>query len=213
MTTIIRALRRRTRDRGDGGFTLTELLISMGLFAALLAIIAAATTSMFQSLWKQTGQTDNLDSSRKVIARLDKQVRYANAITTPGTGTDGNYYVEWRSGNTGQQQTCYQWRLVIATKLFQYRTWQPPLFGSGSVTATGWVTQTNGISKSGATPVFSITPATSAVTASRELLTVTFVSTHGKPAKSTTSQVSLTAANATSASAPSSSLCNEVGRP
>src|SRR3954453_7099763 len=129
MSLILRAVRRRRRD--DAGYTLTELLVSMGIFALLLALVAAATTSMFGSLRKQTGQTDNLDSSRKVITLLDKQVRYANAITSPGTGSDGNFYVEWRAGNTNQQQTSYQWRWVTTTKLLQYPSWQPPLFGSG----------------------------------------------------------------------------------
>jgi hypothetical protein len=184
----------------------------MGVFAMLLAIVTAATTGMFQSLWRQTGQTDNLDSSRKVIQLLDKQVRYANAINSPGLAADGNFYVEWQTGNLNQQQTCYQWRWVISTKLFQYRTWKPYLYGGAQTPVpTSWVTEANGVYQSGATSVFSITPATAAVTTSHELLTVTFVSTHGKPAKSTTSQVSLTAANASSATAPSG-ICQENGR-
>jgi Tfp pilus assembly protein PilW len=205
---------RLRRDRGDSGATLTELLVSMGVFAMLLALVAASTTSMFDSLRKQTGQTDNLDNSRKVITLLDKQVRYANAVNTPGTGTDGNFYVDFRIGNTNQQQTCYQWRWVTTTKALQYRTWKPDLFGgAGTPAATSWITIGNGVSKSGATPIFSITPDTAAVTASHELLTVTFVSTHGKPAKSTTSRVGLTAANTSSSGAPVSALCNEHGRP
>jgi prepilin-type N-terminal cleavage/methylation domain-containing protein len=204
-------MRRQRHD--DAGYTLTELLVSMAIFATLLALVTASTTTMFNSLRKQTGQTDNLDNSRKVIQLLDKQVRYANAINTPGTGTDGAFYVEWRSGNTNQQQTCYQWRWVSSTKVLQYRTWLPPLFGSGTVTATAWTQPGNGVSQSGATPLFSITPDATSVTASHELLTVMFVSTHGKPSKSTTSKVSLTAANSATSSAPTTPLCNEIGRP
>lgn len=188
----------------------------MSVFAILLALVAAATMSMFQSLWRQTGQTDNLDSSRKVISLLDKQVRYANAINTPVTGTDGAFYVEWRSGNADQQQTCYQWRWVPSTKLLQFRTWKPPLFGSGSSPASGWVTEANGVYQSGSTPLFSISPdpyaVASLVSTSHELLTVMFISTHGKPAKSTTSKVSLTGANTTSSTAPSG-VCQENGHP
>src|SRR3954469_8563166 len=195
MTGFRGALRRRRH--GDAGYTLTELLVSMGIFALLLALVAAATTTMFKSLWKQTGQTDNLDNSRKVIALLDKQVRYANAINTPGTGSDGNLYVDWRSGNLNQQQTCYQWRVVSSSKQLQYRTWLPPLFGGSTPAATSWVTVGTGVSASGATPIFSITPPTSALTPTHEYLTVTFLSTHGNPAKSTTSKVSLTGANTT----------------
>lgn len=211
MTRLRNVLRRRRDD--DRGYTLTELLVSMSLFALLLALIAIATATMFNSLRKQTGQTDNLDNSRKVIQLLDKQVRYANGINTPGTGTDGNFYVDWRSGNLNQQQTCYQWRWVTSTKQLQYRTWRPPLFSGPVSAASAWVSVGTGVSQSGGAPIFSITPPTSAVTPSRQYLTITFLSTHGKPAKSTASNVSLTGANTSSASAPSPAVCQEYGRP
>jgi prepilin-type N-terminal cleavage/methylation domain-containing protein len=213
MTAIARVLHRRRSNGNDGGYTLTELLVSMGIFALLLALVAAATTTMFKSLWKQTGQTDNLDNSRKVIALLDKQVRYANAINTPGTGSDGNFYVDWRSGNQNQQQTCYQWRLVLSSKQLQYRTWQPPLFSGTTPAASSWVTVGTGVTAPASTPLFSITPPTSALTPSHEYLTISFVSTHGNPAKSTTNKVSLTGANTTSSAAPSTAVCQEHGRP
>jgi prepilin-type N-terminal cleavage/methylation domain-containing protein len=212
---------RRVRRTDDAGYTLTELLVSMGIFAVLLALVAASTTTMFGSLRKQTGQTDNLDNSRKVIQLLDKQVRYASAVNTPGTGTDGSLYVEWQSGNTGQLQTCYQWRWVPSTKLLQYRTYSFLSATPDTITTQQtWVTEGNGISQSGSTPVFSITyavvsppPSPSPVVASHELLTVTFVSTHGNPAKSTTSNVSLTAANSATSSAPTTAVCGQHGRP
>ena len=212
MSAAIQRLRRRHRD--DTGYTLTELLVSMAIFAVLLALVATATTMMFNSFRRQSGQTDNLDNSRKVISLLDKQVRYANAVNTPATGTDSNFYVEFRVGNTNQQQTCYQWRYNVSGKSLQYRTWQPFLTtGVGTPTATSWVTVGNGVGKSGTTPVFSITPPTGATTPSHEYLTITFTSTHGKPSKTTTSQVSLTAQNTSSSTAPASPLCNEHGEP
>jgi prepilin-type N-terminal cleavage/methylation domain-containing protein len=211
MTKISAVLRQGHDDRG---YTLTELLVSMALFAILLALVAAATTTMFTSLRKQTGQTDNLDNSRKVVQLLDKQVRYASAINTPVTGSDGNLYVEWLSGNLNQQQTCYQWRWVVSGSQLQYRTWSYySATPDNSFGLTGWVPEGTGVSQSGSTAIFSITPDTSAVTASHELLTVMFVSTHGKPSKITTSKVSLTAANSTGSTAPTTAVCQQHGRP
>jgi prepilin-type N-terminal cleavage/methylation domain-containing protein len=210
MTRALRSLRKR----GDEGYTLTELLVSMTIFALLLALVTAATMQMFGSLRRQTGQTDNLENSRKVIGLLDKQVRYANGINTPATGSDGAFYVEFQVGNQDQQQYCYQWRWVSSTSSLEYRTWDPSLNNPGTATnLSAWHPEGNGISKSGSTPVFSITASTSATAPAHQFLTVTFVSTHGKPAKSTTSQVSLTALNTTSASAPSPSVCKEYGQP
>src|SRR4051812_14728077 len=112
MTRLRRALQQRADDRGT---TLVELLVVVAVFGIFITLFTAATTSMFGQLRRQQGTTDNLDTTRKVILLLDKQVRYANFIATPGTGTDGNSYVEWRTGNSGQQQTCTQWRYVVSS--------------------------------------------------------------------------------------------------
>jgi len=213
-------LRQRIRGR-DEGATLVELLVAFGIFAILLAIVTAATLSMFQSSRKQASQGDDLDASRKVIELLDKQVRYANAITTPGTGPSGDTYVEWRTGNIGLQQTCTQWRYDPTANQLAYRSWRPTLGSPGywnNGSLTSWTTAGSGISAVVGTPIFSITPAylgaspaPSPAPNTKEELTVAFVTTKGKPAQSQTSQVTLTATNSTSMSAPTGSqaVCTE----
>ncbi|MDX6285420.1 MAG: hypothetical protein QOG53_905 [Frankiales bacterium] len=203
-------LRQALHGREDRGATLVELIVVMGVFGIFIALFTAATTSMFGQVRRQQGTTDNLDTTRKVILLLDKQVRYANFISTPGTAADGNTYVEWRTGNTGQQQTCTQWRYVTTAKTLQYRRWLPPLSGVGAVTASAWVTEGTGINLKAGSPIWSITATSPSAT--REALTVTFVSRHGNPAKSTNSQVTLTGLNTPSA-VPSGATCTEVGRP
>ncbi len=198
------------RRHGEDGYTLTELLVSMGVFALLLGLVAAATTGMVHDLTRQTGRTDNLDSTRKVFQILDKQVRYANAIKTPGTGTDGNYYVEFRLGNAKQQQTCYQWRWNVAANSLQYRTWLPPATPSP---APSWTTVGDGVYQSGSTSVFDLSlNLPSGTVATHQALTLTYISKHGNPATSTTSRVTLTAENTTSPTPPLSAFCTEVPR-
>lgn len=203
---------RRSRARGDDGVTLVEMLVSMLIFSIILGIITTAIVAMLHQEQKESGQANDLDASRKVIEALDHSVRYANAITTPGTGADGSDYVEWQSGNVGQQQTCSQWRYVPSSGMFESRTWQPPLSGVGSVTATAWVVEAVGMSQVGSTPVFSIAP--SSPSSTKEELDVTFQSTSGAPATTSASQVSLTAINSTSSSAPTgvNAVCTQVGR-
>jgi prepilin-type N-terminal cleavage/methylation domain-containing protein len=134
--------RRRSEDR-DGGFTLVELLATMALFSVFLAIFGAAVFTMLKDVRKTQANSDGLDSNRRVVQLVDKQIRYANVINAPGAGTDGNYYVEWRSGNTGVRQTCTSWRLDRTNHLLQYRSWQPKLVASDvlSATAPGWITK------------------------------------------------------------------------
>ncbi|HTW19065.1 MAG TPA: prepilin-type N-terminal cleavage/methylation domain-containing protein [Mycobacteriales bacterium] len=205
---------RRLRDRiqrSDEGTSLIELLVVMIIFTMIMAIITTAIVNMMRESRRQNGQSNDMSAARKVITLLDHSARYANAITAPGTGTDGNFYFEFQTGNTGQQQTCTQWRWVSAGGKLQWRTWQPPLTGTGTVTATNWSTAAIGISQVGSTPVFSISPTSSAD--AKEELTVTFTATSGAPSTSSNSQVTLTAINSTSDTAPTTATCTQVGRP
>lgn len=203
-------LRRRLRN-SDEGTSLIELLVVMIIFTMIMAIITTAIVNMVHEGQRQSGQSNDMSAARKVITILDHSARYANAITAPGTGTDGNFYVEFQTGNNGQQQTCTQWRWVQTGGKLQWRTWQPPLSGIGSVTATNWSTAAIGISKIGSTPVFSIAVASSAD--AKEQLTVAFTATSGAPSTSSSSQVTLTAINSASNSAPLAATCTQVGRP
>jgi Tfp pilus assembly protein PilE len=208
---------RRARSAGDEGTSLIEMLVVTVIFTIILGIITTAIVSMDRQSQRANGQANDLDAARKAVNLLDYSARFANAITLPGTGTDGGLYVEWQSGNTGQQQTCTQWRYEPSSHVLQYRTWQPPLSGIGTVTPSGWIPVATGISQSGVTPVFSITSGTNSQTSSKldtkEELAVQFTATSGVPATSSTTQVTLTAINSTSQSPPLTATCTQVGRP
>jgi hypothetical protein len=183
----------------------------MIVFTMIMAIITSSIVNMVHTSQRESGQSNDLNAARKVISLLDHSVRYANAITLPGTGTDGSYYVEFQTGNTGQQQTCTQWRYVPTGGMMQWRTWQPPLTGNATPTPTTWSTAAIGFSLVGTNQVFSIAPVSTADT--REELNVQFTATSGAPPTSSVSQVSLTAINSAQSGAPSTATCNQVGRP
>jgi prepilin-type N-terminal cleavage/methylation domain-containing protein len=208
---------RRARRAGDQGTSLIELMVVMVIFTIILGIITSAIINMQHQGQRENGRANDLDAARKVVTLLDYSVRFANAVTLPGTGTDGGLYVEWQSGNTGQQQTCTQWRYEPSTHVLQYRTWQPPLSGIGTVTPSGWAPVAVGISPVGATPIFSITSGTKTQTSSKldtkEELAVQFTATSGVPATSSTTEVTLTAINTSSQSPPLTATCTQVGRP
>jgi type II secretory pathway pseudopilin PulG len=204
-------MRRRLRDSGDEGTSLIEMLVVMIVFTMVMAIVTGAIASMMRQERKETGQSNDLNASRKVLEMLDHTARYANAVTAPGTGTDGNLYFEFQSGNSGQQQTCTQWRYVTTGGLLQWRTWQPPLSGVGTVTATSWATDAVGISKVGTTPIFTVTA--SSTDSTKEELDVDFTATSGSPPTSSASQLTLTAVNSTNSSPPTTATCTQVGRP
>jgi prepilin-type N-terminal cleavage/methylation domain-containing protein len=211
------ARRRCPSDSHEDGFTLVELLCAMFLFAVVLTIISSATLSMVHTLRKQQGQSDNLDASRKALELLDRQTRYANAITQPGANAAGTaQYIEFQTGNAptaaipAPPQTCYQWRLDSTTKSLQYRTW-PAVASNAAATATAWNSQVIGAVAPAGTPVFETnaqpapgaaaaqTPLASApgVQSTHASVQVSFAVVHGHPSASTQNQVTLTAVDTT----------------
>ena len=203
---------RRSSDGGQEGFSLIEILVTLGLFSVLLAIFAAGVNVMFSDVRRSQGQSENLDASRKAVSLMDQQVRYANAVNTPGPGTlAGATYVEWRQGNSGQRQTCVQWRLTSDGKL-AFRSWQP-ILNSGDVLGTkAWSVQATGISAPATGALFTVPTVAEAGGLSRQTLSVAFRSTHGKPPVVTGTQVTLTAVNTPGAAPLLTPVCQEVAR-
>lgn len=201
------------------GFSLIELLVTLALLSVLLAVFGAGLSIMFKDVRHQLGQSDGLDASRKVLDQLDKQVRYANAVDTPGTTTGASggvtWWVEWQSGDVGQQQSCTQWRL-LPTGEMQYRTWLQPAPSAGSAAISGqtaWSTRATRVAlpagaAAGTTgPVFAFPAPADRANARRQQLVVAFTSSYGRPVVTTPSQVTLTAQNTSSSSPLLSAVC------
>jgi len=121
----VRAIPRSVR-RDDSGLTLTEMLVAMVIFSIVVAVAMAGTVIMTRSTVRADVVADSGDSLRTVFQRFDKQVRYAEAINFPGTGTSGARYVEFRVSekvSATHQPICTQWRWVPTTGQLQMRSW------------------------------------------------------------------------------------------
>ncbi len=125
----------------DAGFTLVELLVAMGLFAVLLTVMMGAIGAMTTDLRKTNGVSEAADQARRAFDRLDKQVRYADAISTPGkVGSD--WYVEFLTTDTQGQHVCRQWRVEASTDRLQQRSWTP---GTTPSSTPSWATVAVGV--------------------------------------------------------------------
>jgi type II secretory pathway pseudopilin PulG len=214
-------------ERGD---TLIELLIVMIIFTLIIGIITTAIVTMMKQIDKQTGLDSNLANARKAIETLDGQLRFANAVTTPGTVASGDQYVEFRTLATNmanQPEVCTQWRYHVASKALQYRTWSVP--ASGAATPTTWLTTALSVSPASGNPIFAFTPPLPQVLKAlppptkptdpqpHQTLYVDFVTSDGSPPVTTTSQVGIAAINSqlvpTAGNPANNSVCQEVGRP
>ncbi|HET6209323.1 MAG TPA: prepilin-type N-terminal cleavage/methylation domain-containing protein, partial [Jatrophihabitans sp.] len=124
---VIAAARRRldrVRASRDAGFSLSETLVGMTIMTVFMAIFSSAMISMFTATNKTTTINDTATQLNVAFARLDKQVRYASAISTEGQ-SGGSWYVEFLTTNTGSP-FCSQLKLDPTSQVLQERTWTVP---------------------------------------------------------------------------------------
>ena len=134
---------RRIRE-GDDGFSLPELLISMTIFAAFLAVITATVTTMFQDIRHTTTVNYAAAQNAHAFDAFDKEIRPASGVNIPGLGTNGqDFYIEFLTTTLQGAPVCRQWRLVVATDQLQQRSWTPVT--SGTPTVSAWTLVANGI--------------------------------------------------------------------
>ena len=211
--------RQADRARGEGGMTMLEVLVSMVLLGIVATVFATAMVSTTKAANKVVTLTDTADNVNTAFLSMDRTVRYASMLSTPGRSTTSNaWYVEARTTNTGAQQ-CTQWRVDVSSKQLQSRTWN--VVNSAASGTTAWKPLANLISN-GAAAVgsadqpFVVIGTTDAIDSQR--LTVTLVaSTPSTSASGSTSRTAMTIAAINSSSdnsdATAAAPCQELGRP
>ena len=99
-----------TRERGDAGFSLTEIVVSM----SILSVVTAITVGSIAQIYNSVNRIDNVSVARDQLAnsfrRLDKEIRYADWIDPPTQDATGAWTVEYAlpSGSTPCRQLSYK---------------------------------------------------------------------------------------------------------
>jgi len=196
---------------GQGGFTLVELMVTMGVLSIFMAMMAGIfeTMNMTTSKTVSIGQTSS--QLYDAFLRVDKEMRYAAAINQPGqSGTD--WYVEFQSTYTGVP-VCTQLRVDTASQQFQQRTWTE----TGSpITASAWTPLATSIVNNPTTQVpFAFTPTSGSLIHQR--LTIYLVDASGSSPNVTdsASSINYSALNTsplTVTNTPGQLVCTEVPR-
>ena len=202
-------------DRDEDGFTLVELLVAMLVMTIFMGLVTAAVVQMTQVSLKSQAIGDAESQLNAAFLRLDKEVRYASAINSPGqNGSD--WYVEFQSKYSGTT-TCTQLRTTAAAGKLQQRTWTVT---GGSVTAPGWTTLASGVAnQSGVAAQNPFTFTVAGATAIHQQLKVYLLASSGPGGTATkstsTSSATFTALNtgpATVTNTTGQSVCQEVAR-
>ncbi|MGY4642607.1 PulJ/GspJ family protein [Cellulomonas sp. URHB0016] len=136
MSRLREVLRRRA---DDSGMTLTELIVSMGIFSVVVVIFMSGVVVMTKNTARAQVVGDSGDTALKIFQKLDKEVRYSSGVNAGGAGaTAGTYYVEYliTAVEGGTQPKCVQWRYSSTTRKLERRSWP----NVATPTATAWLT-------------------------------------------------------------------------
>ncbi|MCW2796601.1 prepilin-type N-terminal cleavage/methylation domain-containing protein [Nocardioides sp.] len=88
---------RRAALRGDGGFTLTELLMTMLLVGVLMSFVLATTTRLYGSATDNDVRATSLQQAQIGMDALTKQIRQAVDVA-PAEGADPTRFAEATPG-------------------------------------------------------------------------------------------------------------------
>jgi type II secretory pathway pseudopilin PulG len=191
----------------DAGTTLIELVVGMVIMSIFMVIFTGAILTMTQTVNKVQTLTTSTTQINQAFLRLDKLVRYAAAITTPGQSAGGDWYVEIDSSNTGTE-TCTQLR--VDSQQLQLRSW--PATSVAPAAFVGAPIADN-IANASTDPPFTVPGASvGASTSPFQRLQVTLRATAPSTATSTNrSQMTFTALNSSAAATSNSSICQNPG--
>jgi prepilin-type N-terminal cleavage/methylation domain-containing protein len=157
MSTCVGALRRRirrVRATGDAGVTLIEVIVSTTIMSILMAVSTAGMLQMYRSATKSEVLAQAQAQMQQAYMRLDREIRYASEISTPGkVGSD--YYVEYQLTDSASVLQCVELRLTAATATLERRMW------ADATTPTGnWNTLADNVTSSLAGNPFTLTDGT-----------------------------------------------------
>jgi type II secretory pathway component PulJ len=128
-------MRLRERLREDAGTTLMELTVGLSIMAVFMAIFTTGIVTIYGSVNRTEAASVTQSQVNTAFLRLDKEIRYARAISAQGVvGTDP--YVEYLLAEADSTVVdCIELR--VDSEQLQRRTWPQ---SSSAVTSTGWQT-------------------------------------------------------------------------
>lgn len=107
-------------EPGDAGTTVFELILVMAVMSVVMAVFTASVLQVYRTASGTSSRAGVNSQLRTAFQRLDKEIRYASWIATPGkVGT--TWYVEFADHAGG----CGQLRLDTTTGVLLLVRWTP----------------------------------------------------------------------------------------
>ncbi|WP_275668149.1 type II secretion system protein [Leifsonia flava] len=146
----------------ERGFTLIEMIISIGIFSVFAVIFITSVVSLARGTTQARVTSDSSSGVLNVFQNIDRQVRWSDSINFAGNGASGKRYIEFRlpaASSSDNVTRCVQWRFDPVGGTLATRTWKTSV-----ATLPGWTVKLSGvIPKSGTSYPFQLVPATATV--------------------------------------------------
>ncbi len=186
----------RRAGAGEAGYSLIEVLVSMGVMGVFLAMMTTGVVEVYRVVNRNDAFSTVQSQVNIAFLRLDRQIRYASDLSTEGV-SGGNWYVEFLTTYTGSS-LCTELRLNAASGQLQQRTWT-----QGNTPGTSWALLAAGVTS---TRPFTFLPSDATYNYPRLHLNLVASAGSGTTAATRTFDVTFTALDATSTSA---GVCTE----
>lgn len=210
---------RLPRHDDDRGFTLAEVLVSMGLLSIFMALFTAATALMTDMTTKVQRITAAVTQANQTYIALDKSVRYASGISPVRVSPGGVWHVEFDTNiaeNGTSRDVCTQLR--VANRQLQQRTWTVSGSGYAAGSLTAWRVLSSNVTN-GTLPAnsastdrpFTVPVANAAAASQFQQLTITVVAAGvDTTAPTETNRATMTFAAVNSVAGNPASFCQQV---
>jgi prepilin-type N-terminal cleavage/methylation domain-containing protein len=140
--------------RNDAGYSLIEVMMAMVCTGILMTLVTSAVIQIYHSVNSVDAVSAAQGQIDTTFSRLDKEIRYARAISTPGA-VGGDQYVEYLL-SVDSVDTCVELRMRNSTGELQRRQWpknQNPLAPTAWQTLASSVTSATPFAVTAAAPV------------------------------------------------------------
>lgn len=96
-----------TPETGDEGFSLIDVIVSTSIMAVIMVIVTGALLEIYSDVNRTDGISTARDQIGNSFRRLDKELRYATWVGTPGKVGDA-WYLEYATSSTDCQQLAFR---------------------------------------------------------------------------------------------------------
>ncbi len=192
----------RSQQRGEAGFTLVEMGVSLLILSIFMAMIVSGMVHLVGPALQTGAIRDSSDQLDIAFLDLDSEVRYASAVWAPYAGNaNDDWDIEFESTFSGAAEpTCTELKYNYATGQLLQASWSV-----GSNVAPGFKVLATDLTGSADPFDAPVQSASSPYQKVQLMVTLSATSGSGPNMKTTKSSVTFTALNSTSSQVASNS--------